>query len=161
MNDVPIIGTLTYSEETELDIATYPASYEVEAWIGPSHFDQLLRAARQGKMPSSMRVDVAGDGIKYGWEPDGSGKDWDNKEKPQLAVICISIVLPLAGSPGASEEMQGDADSAALEELPPTRAQMSQVMKNLEQLHSKANQIATILLWSAIAVVFILLVLRH
>src|ERR1051325_561908 len=106
-DDTPVIGTLTYSEETDIDFTTYPASYDAEVWIGPSYFDQLLRAARQGKMPSSIRVDVAGDGIKYGWEPDGSGKAGDNKAKPQLAVILISVNFPLAGPPADAEEEKG------------------------------------------------------
>lgn len=151
--EMAIIGTLTYSEKYEGDLGSEPASYSVEVFIDPSQFDQLVRSARQGKLPAYISIDVVGEGIKYGWEPDGSGKEWDNKARPQLPVVWVGFGVILAADASDVEE-EPQPGQPSLEDLPPTRAQVAQLMAKVSQLPMK-------LFWIGAALVLALILFRR
>jgi hypothetical protein len=84
----------------------------------------------------------------YDWQPDGSGKVWDNKTSPQLPIKSILFITPLiGGDPHDSLDDRSPEDG-----MPPLRAQ-------LNQLTSVLNQLRHELFWLVILLVVMLAVL--
>lgn len=66
------------------------ASYQATCQLPSEQIDELIAAARIGRLPASFDISVEGPGIEYGWEPDGSGMEWDNKNHNHLATYLTS-----------------------------------------------------------------------
>ncbi len=95
------IGWIVYLPEA-------PACYEVKVSVPKVQFDELLAAARLGRVPSDISVGV--EGMDYV----GHGVDdlkWDNKTSPRLIVASIDFTF---------------------EVFPPTRSQLNELSEKLE-----------------------------
>lgn len=133
--DVPVIGRLGYWEKREDDFDSQPANYLAELWIASDQFTELVFAARAGRLPRFISLEVVGDGIKYGWEPDGSGKEWNNKERPHLVITKAYFATVLAID--ATDVDEDDAiELSNTDNLPATRAQAAQIHKLLVRIAS-------------------------
>ncbi len=151
----PVIGQLAYFEGANDDFDHYAAGYTAELWITPSKFDELLAVARIGKMPVSISIELAGDGITYGNSPDGSDKDWDNKAHPYVPIIGASFALVLAAHPVANDD-DPEEGVPAINDLAPTRAQATELLKLLQYVSGRISALPVVLL-----VVGALLVAAH
>jgi len=70
--------------------------YGISLRVSPDAFERLLALAGQRQLPSiSVVIPNESHGIKMGWEPDGSGKEWDTKEHPVLEVVAAQFSYPL------------------------------------------------------------------
>lgn len=146
----PVIGMLNYLEKFEDDFYPHPAGYSVEIVLQPELFDELLHMGRLGKAPSSFSVEASGKGIKHGWEPDGSGVDWDNKQFPNVPIRFLSVGLPLVLSPEEIAEMRED-DLPNVQELPPTREQIEQLGARVDSISSQLSKLPGAILLATVA----------
>ncbi len=91
------IGTLSYvaAWRDRDGLGSEDASYEAHCWLPTRQFDALVAAASGGYLPSVVSLGVAGEGATLGWEPDGSGLDWDNASHPRLPVEELSVQVPI------------------------------------------------------------------
>jgi hypothetical protein len=130
------IGGLYYMEKYDDDIHAHPAHLLTEIALPEPQFDELFGLAKLGRFPSKLNMEVAG--LKYGWAPDGSDKEWDVQKKSnhKLAISHIDFSLPLGGAAinEAAEE------SGKTIEQPFTRAMA-------EGLQVQLNSIAASLKW--------------
>lgn len=91
------IGMLNYYTATE------DVDYSIEeggsAWAHLEHepFSLLSKFVMSGRLPSSVRIHAQGGGLRYGWEPDGSGKVWDVKANKNAPVKQLEISLGIVG----------------------------------------------------------------
>jgi len=70
------------------------------------HFgDHELDASPGQKVPS---------GIKYGWEPDGSGKEWDNKNHRGVLVEWCNFTVKFGGPEPIDDEDEAASQVAWL-----------------------------------------------
>jgi hypothetical protein len=122
-----------------------PGAYGVEARVAPFTFDELLAAARIGRLPSFF-VDV--EGLKFSGLPDGSGTKWDNKALPCLKITSIRFTLPLitATDPDASS--------------PPSRSQVAQLSQRIDQFGTAITRRLLWLLWALLAICALILFRR-
>lgn len=99
------VGLLIYVPEFESKdgLRSESASCQVVCELPARQFDDLVSVTRQGHMPSLISVDVIGEGVETGWEPDGSGFDWNNKEYRRAPIAGISFNLPLVLREGVDE----------------------------------------------------------
>lgn len=67
--------------------------------------------------------------MEYDWQPDGSGKNWDNKTASRLPVTSARFTFPLAAA--SNDDPDDEANAAS---LPPTRTQLSQLSERMKQL---------------------------
>lgn len=58
---------------------------------------QVIEHARHGQFPESVLLGLYG--AQFGWEPDGSGTDWDNVEWPIVGITSVSFSVPLLKEP--------------------------------------------------------------
>jgi hypothetical protein len=131
LNDDKPIGRLTYFKEI--------ASYELDVKIPTRRFDALLTTVTQGRLPSEISITVAG--MTYDWQPDGSGKKWDNKKRPDLPITSITIYTALIGG-----DPRDFFDARTIEEtLPPTRAQLKVLLEAINYVAGRSRETAIFL----------------
>lgn len=62
------------------------------AHLDEGTFDSLFHYLLSGRLPDGIRVHASG--MRYGWEPDGTGKVWDVNKTPSAAIHQLEICLP-------------------------------------------------------------------
>lgn len=105
------------------------SAFIAQCYIPQNQFDELVAAARLGRMPELIALNAVGPGIEYGWEPDGSGLEWDNENHKLLAVSNLSMALPYISlaDPDAFEEKVAELPIA------PTKGQIDILIKRIEE----------------------------
>ncbi|MDD1519986.1 MULTISPECIES: hypothetical protein [Bradyrhizobium] len=79
---------MSYSEELVSDdpIACHPSEIYISVFVPSADLQELVANIRSGFLPSTITVELPFDlskssPIQYGWEPDGSGKKWLNRDE--------------------------------------------------------------------------------
>lgn len=142
------IGFIQYVPAFSDDLGLYcRASCGVRVFVPKVTFDELLASARLGRLPSHISVEV--EGMQYDWQPDGSGKKWDNKAFPELAVTSISFgTVPLV-----AQAMSSDFDQDLYNQiLPPTRSQFNELAEKLGSLAIAIKTGLRSLLWAVLVI---------
>ncbi len=133
--DAKPIGWMTYVPEFSSDLDFHKATYQLDIRIPRRRFELLVSTVSQGRMPSGISINVQG--MSYDWQPDGSGKIWDNKKCPQLPIRSLSIGAPLIGrDPRDFLDDRNEEDS-----MPPSRAQINELISNLQELKSALKSV--------------------
>lgn len=84
-------------------------SFWLDVRLARPQFDEVLAAARLGRVPSTIAVRV--EGAEYG--------KWDNKTKAQLEVLSADFHIPVIVEPPDDDDEDAPARQAR---MPPTRA---------------------------------------
>lgn len=82
-------GSLSYWEGYESDFDGAPSRYSVVLRLPSDELQNLRRTIAEGNPLVSMSVRVPD--LRYGWQPDGSGKEWDNATNPGLEVDGFAL----------------------------------------------------------------------
>ena len=83
-------GSLSYWKgRDDDDIDGYPSRYTVVIRLPSDAMQSLRDGIAQGTPLQSVSVRVPG--MKYGWQPDGSGKEWDNATNAALEVDGFAL----------------------------------------------------------------------
>jgi len=167
----PIWGTLMHrKEDTNPDhFLMLPEAYTLRMHVSRSMYETLrsLIAARTlptitvtvgSNWTSSYNSDEPeppdNDAIKYGWEPDGRGLEWDNEHFRQLEIkwceFRVDVGLP------KSEEDEAQPDRGM---LPPTKGDLAKVLESLTLSVRRIEQLGravTVPLWIAVVLLGIL-----
>lgn len=101
-------------------------------------------------MPSEISIDVSG--MTYDWQPDGSGKKWDNKSSPEVPISSIRFFIPLIG--GDPHDFFDDRSPE--DGMPPSRAQFNQVTATLNQIENKLESITNQFFWLIIVMAILM-----
>ncbi|MDR7099161.1 hypothetical protein J2X04_001508 [Lysobacter niabensis] len=102
------IGLINYYAEYESEYGDGCSPEGCHAWadVDSSTFTLLREMALAGKLPSGLRLCTYG--MKYGWEPDGSAKEWDVKAYENAVIkdlkIFTTFVKPLELAQDVSED---------------------------------------------------------
>jgi hypothetical protein len=138
---------------------SFPANYLVQVTVPRAHFDQLVAAARYGRIPSDLSVDV--EGMSYDWQPDGSGKKWDNKATDHLSVSSFKYTLPFF-VPETTDQHETPLPSE--EAMPPTRAQIraqfDQLVQRIDRQTTAIQSGIRSLFWAVVIVGVVFVWLR-
>jgi hypothetical protein len=78
--------------------------YQVTLHLSRDAFVAVLENVRARAIPSLSLFVPEGGGLKMGWEPDGSGKEWDNRAHPSLDIGWWRFEIALSPSEDATEE---------------------------------------------------------
>ena len=100
------IGLLHYlpGRERKIDSETTLPSLSFEVYLTEAQMELMLNLAREGRWPETFGFDLADDkGMKYGWEPDGSGKDWDTSMFPRIPIEGLQFQIPILDAPSKEE----------------------------------------------------------
>jgi hypothetical protein len=93
-----VLGVLAYlkpAEGTNWGLPARPALFSLEIQVKPELFEKLLGLAAQKQLPEvSVNIPSSENGLKMGWEPDGSGREWNNKEHQLLEVNAFKLSFP-------------------------------------------------------------------
>src|SRR5690606_24902847 len=89
------IGQLSYLAPMEpgIDDDGFPESCAAWAILDASSFALVRDMAVSGRLPRCIRLRARG--LRYSWEPDGSGMVWDTEGRPHVAIGEIEIVTDL------------------------------------------------------------------
>lgn len=138
------VGSLVFIPEFQSDDGVFgnEVTYSIDCEIPQSMYDELLSAGRLGRMPKSISIEVFGPGVKFGWEPDGSGLDWDNEEQPRVLISKIDFVLNYVSYVSAEED--DCYDEVISNPEPPTRAQLDALLKKTDDLQKHLRWIVSI-----------------
>ena len=103
---------MRYMGEQTGDDFNHPSSIDLNVFIAPTAFRQLIDNLRGGLYPGTITIELADEArffktstnpktkapIEFGWEPDGSGMIWHNKEHRTIPIESVrfdySIVKP-------------------------------------------------------------------
>ncbi len=142
------IGFIQYVPAISDDLGLYVrASCSVRVFVPKVTFDELLAAARLGRLPSHISIEV--EGMQYDWQPDGSGKKWDNKAFPELAVTSIGF----GGVPLVAPTMSSSFDrDLSAQVFPPTRSQLNELSEKLDLLVIETKRGLRSLLWAVLVI---------
>jgi hypothetical protein len=127
--------------KTSGDSPRFPENYEVDMYVSQDLFNRLESLAAAQTIPKltvSLGSGTDKDSIKYGWEPDGSGLEWDNIKQPHLEVHWCNFDVHV-GLP-ASEEDDRLPDQCL---APPTKGDLAEAVTKATL---KINQIGMKLL---------------
>ena len=98
------------------------------------------------------------DAIRYGWEPDGSGLEWDNENFRHLEIkwceFRVNVGLPKA----EDDDTQPDHDM-----MPPTRSDLTKILESLTLSVRRIEQLGrsvAVPLWIAVILLAILVARR-
>lgn len=112
-------------------------------------FDELLAAARLGRLPSDITIEV--EGMGYIVPPHGEGLKWDNKALPQLDIVDVDFIVPLI-----SQAISRPSDQVS----GPTRSQVNDLSEKLDRLATAIESGLRSLLWAALLIGALILILR-
>lgn len=145
-------GMLHWLEEFTDDFDYEPEDYQAELYVTQRTFERLHTHAAAGLLPEVV-IDVDGRGIRAGWEPDGSGRDWDNKEHPSVEIAWFRFDYPL-NKPEQDDGDTGHAEVVVVPEPPLTSAQFSQ---GIEKLLALGKELKSAVWWVAALVAAVLI----
>lgn len=113
------VGLINYYEERQydqVDIDDSPEACYAWANIDSKTFLLLRDMALGGKLPSGLRLHARGMG--YGWEPDGSAKEWDVKAHKNAVIEKIEVIAALVKLPEVESDTGDETDSFWVEPKP-------------------------------------------
>jgi len=86
-------GSLSYWKGSDDVIFPRPASWLATIRLPSVDLERLMKTVADGLPLASVNIDLdsEAEGIKNGWEPDGSGKKWDNAAHPALEITGFSL----------------------------------------------------------------------
>jgi hypothetical protein len=157
-------GILSYHEGRE----EFPENYAISLYVSATLLDQLVRLAELGR-PPTLNVDLGDDlmlddkksanekFIKYGWEPDGSGLEWDNKSARVLEIMWCGFSSEL-GTPDTRLDEDEDIDSNLL--LPPTRADVTAINATVGKISTDLSQLTRTVQWIGLLILIAFVVSR-
>jgi hypothetical protein len=96
------IGGVHYFAASTHDFGSHPAALMFEIMVDDPEMETLLQLAANRLYPSALNVTV--EGMDYDWQPDGSGKKWDNIARPILPITAADFTLPISEPPTESDE---------------------------------------------------------
>jgi hypothetical protein len=135
---------LYFAEQTTGD-SHFPSSIHFNVYIAPTAFRELADNIRRGLFPNVVTIELVFSRnnnalLKFGWEPDGSGMIWHNKEKEnqKLAIESVRFDYEVA-EPRYDEKqmdrplpMQFNAPTDHLnEQIAPIQASLGEMLKYL------------------------------
>lgn len=156
---------MSYSEAIVSDdpMVSKPSEIYFTVFVPPDDFQELVNNVRNGLLPSTIRVELhyemfdESSPMKYGWEPDGSGMKWRNRDKNnrhiQIQGISFDydVLKPVDDEPGDVPK----TESFAAE---PANTHMRQVT---DALGSLRTEIKTVLWGMVILVIGLAYYLKH
>ena len=101
-------GTLYFSKGSDAQFYERGPSYTSTIRLPAADLQRLLRTIASGTPLKSVNIEVP---IDYGWEPDGSGKKWDNVTTPAVEIEGFQLFF---GEP-ENEEIIPDRPEDAIE----------------------------------------------
>lgn len=105
-----IIGMMKYYPAREDDSESHPSAIFFEQYLAEAELNQLVEFAKQGRFPSKLHIELFSElGLKYGWEPDGRGKEWDTKTNPLIPIERIEWRLSVGELIGESSRVDKDS----------------------------------------------------
>jgi len=152
------IGVLGYFQAVKGDSYDSPTGYSGRVSVPDQQFRELLRAAHEGRLPKAITLYMEGEGIKIGWEPDGSGVDWDNKKEPYLPIKEISFSVPLVAPPDEKDDDSQEEQPST--SLPPSKAQLDQIASKLDQLNTVLSGLPKLLIGLIFGLAIVIIVTR-
>lgn len=152
------IGLINYYEAWQsehYDIDDTPESFHAWVNVNSQTFTLLRDMAMAGKLPSSLRLRAMG--FTYGWEPDGSTKEWDVKKHKNAVILRIEINTSLVKP---SEPVPDSDESDAFQETPPPTERPELVAargitKAIEQVHARIGWVIGLLAVTIAVVIFL------
>jgi len=102
-------NSMRYMDEVRGEFESFPATIFFCLYLAPDTFRELADNVKNGLLPETITIGFERDPLfavanpqeekrllEYGWEPDGSGMRWHNKEREHRAVPIESIKFDYA-----------------------------------------------------------------
>jgi hypothetical protein len=171
----PKWGALAYhkADENPDHHPPLPEAYALSVHVSRSMYETLRALVAVRTLPT-ISVDVGSnwtrsfnpddpepsdkDAIRHGWEPDGSGLDWDNQKFPHLEIKWCEFRVEV-GVPKAED----DATRPDLGLMPPTRNDLAKILESLTLSVRRIEQLGrsvAVPLWIAVILLGILVLRR-
>lgn len=100
---------MRYSDAVQGEFDSSPATISFSVYVEPNTYRELADNVKNGLLPETITIGFERDPLywnvnppkdqqilEYGWEPDGSGKVWHNKERDNRAIPIENIKFDYA-----------------------------------------------------------------
>ena len=146
-------SAMFYMREVTADFYSHPSSIIFDVFIEPTLFQRIFENTRTGLLPETITIDLVDRRsffttsesekkeapLAYGWEPEGSGKIWHNKEGENQKIAIESVKFDYAVvKPQYDEQfhrllpVQSDAPiERVTDQVTPIRAILTEMSKHL------------------------------
>jgi hypothetical protein len=140
---------MKYVEAHNLDdLGDTLASVNFTCFLPPDDFDALLDTLRSQLLPSAVTIHLKHDllekasAIEYGWEPDGSGMQWDNKTAKLISIEAVEVVYNLFGQPEYVTENTTSEVMSVPEAVKAQRKELREVRELVTSFRQDFNRLA-------------------
>jgi hypothetical protein len=134
-------GSLTFWKGRDDPIDGRPPAYLATIRMPSTDLARLTQTIIDGLPLRSVNIDVP---IEYGWQPDGSGKKWDNAANPAVAIEGYRLFFGEA----EEEEVLPDPPETAIDHTPKILAELRNVGRTLNYLLYAVIAGAVLIAWS-------------
>ena len=150
--DIPadVAGELIYAPGRDDDLMPSPPGYSVFLMLEQEDHDRLVSLVQDG-VPLRKLTIKTDEGVAYGWEPDGSGKDWDNKQFPKVKVRGFTLQFGTDEDDSLDEE--AEPSRSILEERAPPDPFKREALAKLTEVSTRLGWLLMLLVFAIIMVV--------
>lgn len=136
------IGLLNYYPSMDDD--GVPTPELCAAWVGMDEatFDDFRALAASGKL-RGFRFFLKG--IDYGWEPDGSAKEWDIEKYPNAYITAIEIISELHNNGKADDEELNLTSNPTANAPEPENKSINEIAAALTRTNSRLTWVLVLL----------------
>jgi hypothetical protein len=146
-------SAMHYMREVSGDFYSHPSSIIFDVFVEPALFQKIVENTRSGLLPDTITIDLVDERsffttrdaekkespFAYGWEPDGSGRIWHNKESENQKIAIESVRFDYAVVKAQYDEqfhrllpVQSDAPVERItDQMTPIRAILAEMSKHL------------------------------
>jgi len=151
------VGILSYHEASSGVDHSFEEECHIQAVLSGATFDALFQSLQAGRVPDHVHINARD--LKYGWEPDGSGKEWDVAQKSQVLVTEVTFGIPISLE-ASDEEWDDDPHVTSDDKFPPTKADARALCELTARQNALMQSLKMTVFWFGVAVVALLLFSR-
>src|SRR5262245_28073987 len=139
---------MQYFDEQKHDLFYQPSSIYFSVFIAPTAFRELVDNVRGGLFPEKILIELPSKKapIEFGWEPDGSGMIWHNKEKENRMIAIESVRFDYAVVKPRYDEKQ-------LDRLLPMQAATDRINEQIVPIQTSLAEMLKYLRWITMGIV--------
>jgi hypothetical protein len=88
------IGFITYYSGARGRVDPDNEICQVSFFLEPRDFESLVSACRAKS--EAIHFSINADGMEVGWQPDGSGSEWDVVKHPKIPIVYMQFQIDLS-----------------------------------------------------------------
>jgi len=152
-------NSMRYMDEVRGEFESFPTTIFFGVYVAPATFRELVDNIKSGLLPETITIGFERDPLyaignpqekrllEYGWEPDGSGKIWHNKERENRAIPIENIKFDYAVVKPRYDEKTNQL-LPMMPDLPPSR-----INEQIASIQVMLAEMSKHLRWASVGII--------